>query len=249
MSYTPFDFIVFPIFLYYGVISIFSVILTIRMMMKWRERKVNAPLYLSLVFTFFTAAIVMLTIGLAEAVITGFYKEIYRFSLPFAYSMVVLADMALFRFVIELTNRAKRGFFLIIISGLAIIAILFLPWNWWGVPHEDYEGLVSIRLYSTLALIVYSYVVYIIIASICFKALKKSTDPVAKVGFQFLFAAMISMILFFLMFVMDTLMIVVFGHPGYSIYVYIAWIFAILALIFMYVSLVMPKWVEKRIIK
>ena len=249
MSYTPFDIRVFPIFLYYGVISIFSVVLTIKMIMKWRERKVNAPLYLSLVFTFFTAAIVMLTIGLAEAVITGFYMEIYQFSLPFAYSTVVLADMALFRFVIELTDRVKKGFFLVIVSGLAIIVMLFLPWNWWGVPPVDYEGLINIRLYSTLALIVYSYVVYIIIARICIKALKKPTDPVAKVGFQFLFAAMISMILFFLMFVMDTLMIVVFGHPGYSIFVYIAWIFAILALIFMYISLVMPKWVLKRINK
>jgi len=217
--------------------------------MKWRERKVKAPLYLSLVFTFFTTAIVMLTIGLAEAVITGFYMEIYRFSLPFAYSMVVLADMALFRFVIELTDRAKKDIFLVILSGIAIIMILFLPWNWWGVPQVDYEGLISIRLYSTLALIVYSYIVYIIIARICVKSRKKSTDPVAKVGFQVLFGAMISMILFFLMFVLDTLMIVLFDHPGYSIFVYIAWIFAILALIFMYISFVMPKWVLKRINK
>jgi hypothetical protein len=249
MSYTPFDIRVFPIFLYYGIISIFSAILTIKMITKWRERKVNPPLYLSLVFTFFTAAIAMLTAGLAEAVITGFYMEIYRFSLPFAYSMVILADMALFSFVLELTDRAKKGIVLVISSGIAIIVMLFLPWNWWGVPPGDYEGLLNIRLYSTLALIVYSYIVYIILARICIKSLKKSTDPVANVGFKFLFAAMISMILFFLMFVMDTLMIVLFEHPGYSIYVYIAWIFAILALIFMYVSLVMPKWVLKRINK
>jgi hypothetical protein len=246
MTYTPFEIRVFPFFLYYGFISIFCIVLTIRMLMKWRERKVNAPLYLSIVFIFFTAAIVMLTVGLAEAVITGFYKEIYRFSLPFAYSMVVFADIFLYRFVIELTERAKRGWIFLIIIGFIIIVLLFLPWNWWGVPQGDYAGLISIRLYSTLALIIYSYFVYIIIARICFKALKTTSDAVSKLGFKFLFAAMISMIAFFLMFVLDTLMILLFGHPGYSIFVYIAWIFAILALIFMYISFVMPKWILKR---
>lgn len=247
MSYTPFDMRVFPLFLYYGFISIFCIVLTLRMLMKWRARKVNAPLYLSIVFTFFTFAIVMLTIGLAEAVISGFYKEIYRFSLPFAYSMVVIADIFLFRFVIELTEKVKRGWIPVIVVGIIIILILFLPWNWWGVPQEDYEGLVSIRLYSTLALIVYSYFVYVIIARICLKALKPSSDAVSKLGFKLLFAAMMSMIAFFLMFVLDTLMIVLFDHPGYSEFVYIAWIFAILALIFMYISLVMPKWILRRI--
>lgn len=246
MTYTPFDIRVFPMFLYYGFISIFCTVLTVRMLMKWRQRKVNAPLYLSIVFAFFTAAIIMLTVGLAEAVITGFYKEIYRFSLPFAYSMVVFADIFLYKFVIELTERTKKGWVPIIVIGIIIIIVLFLPWNWWGVPQGDYEGLVSIRLYSTLALIVYSYFVYIIIARICFTALKTSSDAVSKLGFKLLFAAMISMIAFFLMFVLDTLMILLFGHPGYSVFVYIAWIFAILALIFMYISFVMPKWILKR---
>jgi len=42
-------------------------------------------------------------------------------------------------------------------------------------------------------------------------------------------------------------MIQLFDHPGYSEFVYVAWIFAIIFYILSYLSLVMPKWLVKRI--
>ena len=246
MTYTPFEVRVLPLFFYYIALSILGIVMTIRMYYKWRDRKVNPPLYLSIVFLFLTAALIMLTIGLAEAVIAGYYMELYRFSLPFSYGMVIIADIFLFKFVIELLDKGKKVFIPLIILGLIIFIMLFLPWNWWGVPPEDYAGHLNIRLYSTLSLVLYSYVVYILIARTSLKAAKATQDATAKLGLKLLFYAMISMILFFLMFIGDTLMIL-FGHPGYSEFVYIAWIFAILFYIFSYISLVMPKWVLKRI--
>jgi len=246
MTYTPFEVRVLPLFFYYIALSILGIVMTIRMYYKWRDRKVNPPLYLSIVFLFLTAALIMLTIGLAEAVIAGYYMEVYRFSLPFSYGMVIIADIFLFKFVIELLDKGKKVFIPLIILGLIIFIMLFLPWNWWGVPPEDYAGHLNIRLYSTLSLVLYSYVVYILIARTSLKAAKATQDATAKLGLKLLFYAMISMILFFLMFIGDTLMIL-FGHPGYSEFVYIAWIFAILFYIFSYISLVMPKWVLKRI--
>jgi len=108
MSYTPFEVRVMPLFFYYLLLSGLGILLTIKMFMKWRQRKVPAPFYLSLVFIFFTTALIGLTIGLAEAVITGFFKEIYRFSLPFAYGMVLLADF--FVYFREPNNKqGKKG--------------------------------------------------------------------------------------------------------------------------------------------
>ena len=246
MTYTPFEVRVLPLFFYYIALSILGIVMTIRMYYKWRDRKVNPPLYLSIVFLFLTAALIMLTIGLAEAVIAGYYMEVYRFSLPFSYGMVIIADIFLFKFVIELLDKGKKVFIPLIILGLIIFIMLFLPWNWWGIPPEDYAGELNIRLYSTISLVLYSYVVYILIARTSLKAAKATQDATAKLGLKLLFYAMISMILFFLMFIGDTLMIL-FGHPGYSEFVYIAWIFAILFYIFAYISLVMPKWILKRI--
>lgn len=247
MTYTPFEIRILPIFPYYIILSVFGIILTLKMYFKWRERKVDPPLYLSISFTFFTLALIMLAIGLAEAIITNYFKEIYRFSLPFAYSMVILADIFLYKFVSQITNKGKRLFIPLILIGISIIILLFLPWNWWGVPPGDYTGQLNIRLYSTLSLVLYSYLVYISIALTCRRAIKETKDKIALTGLKLLFYAMICMILFFLMFIGDTLMIVLLDHPGYSIFVYIAWIFAVAFYILTYLSLVMPKWLIRRI--
>jgi hypothetical protein len=247
MTYTAFDLRVLPMFLYYIALSIFGIIITIKMVSKWRQRRVIPPLYLSCTFIFFTLAIIALTIGLSEAVITGFYKEIYRVSLPFAYSMVVFADIFLFLFMNSISHRGKKLKIPLIVIGILIVILLFLPWNWWGTPPEDYEGLLNIRLYSTLTLVIYSYFIYIQIAIITNNSARATQDKIAKTGLRLLFYAMIAMILFFLMFIGDTLMIALFNHPGYSEFVYFAWIFAILAYILMYLSLVMPKWLVEKI--
>ena len=249
MTYTPFSNNILPIFFYYIGLIVFSIVMTVLMIKKWRERKVNPPLYLSIVFILLTFALTSLTIGLGEAVVSGFFKEIYRFSLPLAYSTIIIADIFLFVFAKVITNRGKKALAPLLIFGIIIIVVLFLPFNWWGVPPEDYIGQLNIRLYSTLSVILYSYIVFIFIAGFCRKARKQTDDAKAKAGLMLLFLSMISMILFFLMLVFDTLLITFVDHPGYSEFVYIAWIFAILFFVFSYLSLVMPKWLVDRIEK
>ncbi len=216
---------------------------------KWRERNVPPPLFLTLVFSFLTSALIILSIGLAEAVITGFYKEIYRISLPLAYSMVVFADIFLFIFASYMINKGKRAFPIIIIVGIILIIILFLPWNWWGVPREDYEGKLNIRLYSTGGLVVFSFLIYGYIALISQKVKRNVDDEIMRTGLRLLFYSMISLIFLFLMLIMDTLMIIFFNHPGYSGFTYIAWIFGLIFIVLSYLSLIMPDWLVKRIKK
>ncbi len=247
MTYTPFEARVLPIFFYYIFISIFGIFMTMQMIKKWRERKQIAPLQLSFVFAFITVAIIILTIGLAEAAITGYYKEVYRLSLPLAYTMVVIANVFLYLFASNITDKGKSAFIPVVIIGIVLIIIFFLPWNWWGVPQEDYAGKLSIRLYTNFAFITFSYVIYISIAIICLNTKKITDDVIARTGLTLLFYSMISLILYFLMILFDNLVIVLYRHPGYSEFIYVAWIFAILFLILTYLSLVMPEWLVKRI--
>jgi len=221
--------------------------MSIQMIKKWKERKQIAPLHLSIVFAFITVAIIILTIGLAEAAITGYYKEVYRLSLPLAYTMVVIANVFLYLFASNITNKGKNAFIPIVLIGLVLIVIFFLPWNWWGVPPEDYAGELNIRLYTNIAFIAFSYVIYITIAIICHDTKKKTDDPIARSGLKLLMYSMISLIFYFLMILCDNVMIVLYNHPGYSEFIYVAWIFAIVFYILIYLSLVMPEWLIKRI--
>ena len=249
MTYSPFEARVLPIFIYYIFLTIFGVLTSVKMYYKWRERKVSAPLFLTLAFSFLTIALLGTTIGLAEAAITGYYKEIYRFSLPFGYSMVVAANIFLFIFSSNITNKGKRAYNIIIIFSVLLVILLFLPWNWWGVPSVDYAGQLNIRIYSTLSLVIYSYLIYGYIAYISFKLSKKAEKKTTRFGLTLLFYAMISLMLLFLMLIFDTLMILLFNHPGYSEFTYIAWIFGIIFIILAYLSLIMPEWLLKRIDK
>lgn len=242
MTYTPFEIRVFPILIYYIFLSIFGILASVKMYYKWRERNVPPPLYLTIVFSFLTTALIVLSIGLAEAAITGFYKEVYRFSLPFGYSMVVIANLFLFIFSSFIINKGKELFKLIIGLSVLLIILLFLPWNWWGVPYDDYAGKLNIRLISTLSLVIYSYLIYGYIAFICRKVKSKTENKVMVFGLTLLFYSMISLMLLFLMLIADTLMVTLFDHPGYSEFTYIAWIFGIIFIILIYLSLVMPNW-------
>ena len=242
MTYTPFELRVLPILIYYIILSIFGVLVSIKMYFKWKERKVPPPLYLTLVLSFLSLALIVLSIGLAEAAITGFFKEVYRFSLPFGYTMVILADIFLFRFSSYLTNKGEKLFPIVISISIVLIIILFLPWNWWGVPAEYFVGEVNIRLFSTLGLVVYSYLIYGYIAFISRKAKAKVDNKVTYIGLTLLFYSIISLMLLFLMLIADTLMITFFNHPGYSEFTYIAWIFGIIFIILSYLSLIMPDW-------
>jgi hypothetical protein len=247
MAYDAFEPRVLPLLFFYFGLIIFSTFLTVEMFAKWRERKARPAGLMAAVFALFTAALVMLAIGLADSAISGFYRETYRFSLPFGYSMIVIADIILFLFASEITSHWKKGLVPVIIAGAALAVVLYLPWNWWGYPNAEYAGLLNIRLYSTLGLIAFSYTIYIMIAWVCRHVMAEAKSPVAKAGLQLMFFAMIIMILYFAMFNIDTVLIIAFDYPGYSVFVYIAWVFGMLFYICMYLSVAMPAWFEKRI--
>jgi hypothetical protein len=247
MGYTAFNPRVLPIFIFYFVLIIAGIILTYKLILKYNERKVNAPLHLAIVFSFFTGAIIVLTIGLIEAAITGYYKEVYRLSLPLAYSLVVIANITLFYFASNITNQWKNMLLPLILGGIILIIMFFLPWNWWGYPKEDYTGKLNIRLYTNIFFIAHSYIVYISIILICQRTRKNTDDEIAQFGLTLLLYSMISMILFFVMILLDNVMIVVFNHPGYSEFQFASWIFALIFTILSYLSLVMPEWLIHRI--
>ena len=242
MTYTPFEMRVLPILIYYISLSVFGTLVSVKMYYKWRERKVLPPLYLTLAFSFLAGALIMTSIGLMEALITGFYKEVYRFSLPFGYSMVIISNIFLYRFSSHITNKGERAFKGLIAVSIVVIILLFLPWNWWGFPSEDYAGQPNIRLLSTLSLVVYSFLIYGYIAFISYKIKSKVESKTMYFGLILLFYAMISLMLLFLMLIGDTVLITFFDHPGYSDFTYIAWIFGIIFIILVYLSLIMPDW-------
>ena len=241
MSYIPFEIRVLPIFFFYIGLSVFGILITIKMFSNYFRKKNIAMLYLSLVFMALTLAVIVLALGLLEGIITGYYKEIYMFSLPCANCMVIIADIFLYKFVNYLTDKGKNAFVPLVLIGVVLGIILFLPWNWWGVPHEDYVGQPDIRLFSILSLVVYSYIVYLSIIIICQRSKSYSANRINRIQLSLFSWSIVSLVFFYLMMIFDTLLVVLYYHPGYSIFFYFAWIFAWIFFILSYLSLFVPK--------
>lgn len=241
---------IYAIFVFYIFMVIFAFYLTIKMYIRYLKEKNPASLHLSLVFTSYTMSLAILIVGLAEAIITGYYKEIYRITIPMAYSMVIVGNFFLYLFAIHFTNRGKKVVLPLLLIGIIIILVHFLPWNWWGVPPSDYVGQISIRIYSTASLVIYSSVIYFSIFIICRQNRKLEKNKPTRLRLSLLSYAMICMVCFFLFMIIDTIFMIFFDNPGYSIYNYIAWVFVIFFFIFSYISLFTPvrliMWIRRR---
>ena len=146
-------------------------------------------------------------------------------------------------------RKGDRAKIPLIISGILIIVLHFLPWNNWGVPQSDIGDNIDLQFLSSLSLLIYSYFILIYIAIISKRLLKETTDKVAKSGLKLLFTTAIFFMGFFLLITLDALMGTFFDDPGYSGFLYLGYISLIIGLITSYLSLVMPgflvKWLKK----
>ena len=137
--YEAFDPGVFPILFYYFGLAVFSSIITANMYKKWKERKRTPSMMMTAIFAIFTLALIVLAVGLIDAAATGIYGDVYRFSIPFSYSMYIVAGMFLCKFANAITEEGKHVLKAIIPIGVAICILAFLPWNYWGAPKVDYS--------------------------------------------------------------------------------------------------------------
>lgn len=248
MSYQPFTERMIPLYIIYIVLIIISSLSAFLMYIKWKKRRVPPPLYLTIAYIINTAIFTVLFLGLNEALITGYCMEIYKFSLPFAYSAVLYYNLCFYKFAEYIMKKGGKLFYPFLALSIVITIFLFLPWNWWGVPTPEI-GTPDIRLYTTMSVVLFSYLVYFYIAYMCQKLKKDTDDKIAKYGLKFLFYTMICLILFFFFMIMDTVMVVAFDHPGYSEFTYIAWAFLGVGIVTSYLSLVMPGWLVNWITK
>jgi hypothetical protein len=246
MAYIPTDARLYPVFVFYIILCIFSIFFTSKIWIRYFQKKNKTILSLGLAYLFLTLGIIMLTIGMLEAIITGYRKEIYRFSLPFGYATVVLSDIFLFIFSYKLTDKGKKAFVPLILIGAVLIVLLFLPTNYWGYPPDEIRGKFNTRTPITISVVLYSCIIYFSIIVICQNTKKLVDKKKSKVRLTLLSYSMVALICFFILLIADTIMIVYFDQ-GYTIYVYFAWICACIFVVLSYLSLFVPKTLVKKL--
>lgn len=234
---------------------IFSFIIALLIFFKWKERKTIATLYLALALFSISAAVFVAFIGLAGWFLTWTSSILpvnspvfYPISLPLGYSFVLVYDAFLFLFTIHIfLDEDEKKVIPVIIPGIFVAVLIWLPSNYWGVDPSIFDP-PSTRSLSMGIFMLYNVIIYIILAFYAFREAKKSEQREYQVGFKAIAWGQITNILIFVFFLFDAIIVVLNpGSPGFSIFIYLGWICALIAVFLFYIGFILPDWFRKYI--
>jgi hypothetical protein len=245
-EYAPIEPEAFPMLPTYIVLTAFVWFMTILAFRRWAQRKMKTPLLLFLTFLSYSICILVLTLGFAEAIITGEKREIYRFSLAFGYSGIMCANCILLLFSAELFTIPIKIVRKYIIISLCIAVFVALPINYYGYLDAEINKSIYIRPYSSAAMMFFSVFTYVKIYSQAKRIQMLVDEKIAKAGFQFIAISQICMMLLFIFLFADTVLFALTDLKGYTIFTYLGWLCAGAFMVFSYFGLIMPPFIRKR---
>lgn len=243
----------FPAMIFELITFILSFYISSIILLKWREHKNIATLYLSLALFSITFAVLIVFTGLASWFFTWIFAvpnisvispAYYPITLPLGYCLVIIYDIFLFLFTSQIFFMGKNEKKVIpfVIIGIILAILLWLPTNYWGVNIMLFDPPSTRTLVLALYLL-YNVIIYIILASYAFKEAKKSEDKEHRIGFQAIAYGQISNIIVFIFFLLDAFLLLLNPtSPGYSIFTYLAWACALFAVFLFYLGFILPTW-------
>jgi hypothetical protein len=234
---------VFFVFLSEAVIAVILLFLTLKLYGRYRERRLPAARYITLtsLFLTFTSAFQLL-----DLLVMDYFVGIHRLGLSLAFSMSAIANIFLYLFMLEIfyTGRKAGGAKLKIFAAVEASIALLLP------ILSPYPTAISavVNLFAPLLLIhlVFAMALYITLFRATTRAIKATSDKLAKRGFSYIRMASISIIAAYLLFVMDSLWTMLFEPEGYTYWVIAGWIAAGIAGVLLYIGFVLPKGIRKQ---
>jgi hypothetical protein len=242
--------------LIFELIAFLSVFLiAIVIFQKWRVRRTVATLYLSIALFSISFAALFVFSGLASwffSWIAGGYSPTtksptyYEISLPLGYATVILYDIFIVLFAIEIFfNKNIKKVIPFVIAGVVIAILLFLPTNYWGVNPELTDP-ASTRIIATGLFLLYNAIICILLSYFAFRESSRTEQKEYRVGFQAIAFGFIANLMVFVFFLLDSVLIMLNPtSPGYSMFISIGWIMAFITAFLFYLGYILPAWFRK----
>lgn len=224
----------------------FSIIMTILMFLRWKQRKTNPTKMMLAGFFFITVSIFALFLGYLQMYLTGYKMELYRITLAVAYTTLMIANLFLMLFAKDIFSIEMKYVRKYIIVNIIIAILVALPYNYYGVPSDEIPSF-TIRPYTSVLLVLFSIFSYSKIAHASFSNSKKMEVSFAKIGFKLIGYSQISLVIFFSFLMLDTIWFTyIVKEGGFSIFYYFAWLMAAIFFITCYLGVIMPRWFKKQ---
>ncbi|MFX1295194.1 MAG: hypothetical protein ACFFD2_10135 [Promethearchaeota archaeon] len=248
-----------PVMIMEFIVTVIVFSIGIIILRRWKERRTKPTLYLALAMFSVGSATLFAFLGLfiwfLNWIAAGFPADLLNTPLseittPIAYSCVIPYVIFLFLFTIHIfSNKNDKRAIPLIIIGAIIVTLIFHPQNYWGLALEitDPPKIQSIVLGIYL---IFNLIIYIVLFSYAYKESRRTEDEIMKKGFFVIALGQIANMFVFIFFLTDSIYSTL--NPtftGYSIFIYLAWISAMIAAILFYVGYILPNWFRKIISK
>ena len=130
-----------------------------------------------------------------------------------------------------------------------MVILLWLPSNYWGVDTLLFDP-PSTRTLVMAVFLFYNVIIYFLLFYYAFKESKLTEQKEYRVGFQLIAMGQLANILIFIFFLGDAILLLFNpGSPGFSIFIYLAWISALIANFLFYLGFILPTWFRNYINK
>jgi hypothetical protein len=133
------------------------------------------------------------------------------------------------------------------LSSISAILVL-MPYNYYGFdPIEIPEEFKYFRLVSSVIMIFGSFLIYLKTVIVGFQISRQAKNKQIKFSAKVISISFIFLIWSILLLLIDILLFKFNEISAYSYVLYCAWIMIILFIITIYIGLIMPDWIKKRI--
>lgn len=228
--------------IYEFVISAFCLYFVILIGMRYKERRKPVVKYLFLFGVWLTAAILIAAVSrilryTGVWILNAGPPEKKLELLALTVSFIAFSDIFLTAFILEvfrdgaMTEENKRyiaivGVFSGIFAAFAVVT---------GIFTEDLTDLIW------LLLILLSAPIYVLLIRSSFKLAARLEDNLMKTSMKLIGIGGISILMVFIFFMIDAAV-----GGAYSPFYYIAWVFAVLSVVMLYIGVISPDWFKER---
>ncbi|WXG44917.1 MAG: hypothetical protein WED04_12955 [Promethearchaeati archaeon SRVP18_Atabeyarchaeia-1] len=213
-------------------------LLTINLYVRYRNRRMPAAKYITLVSLFLTLTSCMQLIGanLFEPVL-----GIQSFGWGLAFGMSAIANIFLYVFMLEIFSKgigaggAKLKIFALVEVSVAVLMPVFGPLSWFMPIFETL--LLSVLMIHLL----FSLALYVTLARVTTASMHKTTDGTSRRGFSLIRLAAFAIIIAYCFFVLDRVWEIVLEPEGYTVWVLLGWVSAGVSGVLLYLGFVLPS--------
>lgn len=233
----------------YLIIAIISGILlwfsyrTIKLLEAAKKRTIE---YFALSMLFYMLGAIAMVIGTSAVLLfkTSFNKDvwygaIYPCSLPVAMMFTGIAPYFMLKFSHWVSERREPGKIkeIPVLTLLVLLLVLMIsPYNWFGVYRPGLEVL-DIRMYSNGLLLLVNLVAIFQILIFLYRRIRRESHPIRIARLKTVMYGFIALLGFFACYTLDAL-----THQPYTIWMFVAYPFAWIAIILIYLGTVTPEW-------